>query len=78
MAKENINKFFNGAVTNPALAGKVAALAEENGFDFTEEELLELGATRPLSDGEVADAAGGNRRYSILELRRYSDPQEIV
>ena len=72
MAKENINKFFNGAVTNPALAGKVAALAGENGFDFTAEELLELGAARPLSDGEVADAAGGYRwRRTIEQLPDY-------
>ena len=78
MAKENISKFFNTAMTEKTLAEKLTALAGESGFAFTAEELLELGAARPLSDGEVADAVGGNRRLSILELRRYSDPQEIV
>ena len=60
MAKENINPFFDTAMTDKTLAAKLAALAGENGYDFTAEELLELGAARPLSDGEVAGAAGGD------------------
>ncbi len=59
MAKENIAKFFNAAMSDKALAENLATLATENGFEFTAEELLELGSSRPLSDDEVADAAGG-------------------
>lgn len=58
MAKENITKFFDAAMTDKALAAKVAALATENGYDFTADELLELGAARPLSDSEVENAVG--------------------
>ncbi len=59
MAKENIAKFFNAAMADKALAEKLAALAAKHGYDFTAEELLELGKARPLSDDEAADAAGG-------------------
>lgn len=59
MANENIAKFFDAAITDKALAEKLAALAAENGYDFTAEELLKLGAARPLSDAEAEDAAGG-------------------
>ncbi len=59
MAKENIAKFFDTAMTDKALAEKVAALAKECGYDFTAAELLEFGKARPLSDEEVAGAAGG-------------------
>ena len=71
MAKENINKFFSEAMTEKSLAEKLAALAGKNGFDFTVEELLELGAARPLSDGEAAAAAGG-RRLVDGDLGKYS------
>ena len=47
MAKENIAKFFNEAMTDKTLVEKLAA---ECGFAFTAEELLALGAARPLSD----------------------------
>ncbi len=59
MEKENIARFFSAVMTDKALAEKVASLATEHGCDFTAEELLELGAARPLSDDEVAGAAGG-------------------
>lgn len=59
MAKENITKFIDAAMTDKALATKLAALATENRCDFTAEELLEFGAARPLSDVEAEDAAGG-------------------
>ncbi len=59
MAKENIAKFFGAAMSDKALAEKVALLAAEHGCDFTAEELLELGAARPLSDEEAAGVAGG-------------------
>ena len=58
MAKENIAKFFDATVTDKALAEKVAALAAENGYDFTAAELLELGEARPLSDEEAAVTGG--------------------
>ena len=61
MEKENIAKFFDKAITDRALAEKLAALAGENGFDFTAEDLLKLGAARPLSDEDMRDAAGGKR-----------------
>ena len=35
MEKENIAKFFDKAITDRELAEKLAALAVENGFDFT-------------------------------------------
>ena len=59
MAKENIGKFFDTAMTDRALAEKLSALAVENGFDFTAEELLELGAQQPLSDDEAKAANAG-------------------
>lgn len=59
MEKENIAKFFDKAITDRELAEKLAALAVENGFDFTAEELLELGATRPLSDAVMGTVGGG-------------------
>lgn len=59
MAKENITKFFDAAMTDKALSGKVAALAAEHGYDFTAAEFLELGAARPLSDEDAGDASGG-------------------
>lgn len=61
MAKEIITKFFDVATTDKALAVELAALATENGYDFTAEELLELGAARPLSDDEAEGVAGGHR-----------------
>lgn len=59
MAKENITKFFDTAMTDKALAAELAALATENGYDFTVAELLELGAVRPLSDEGVEKVDGG-------------------
>ena len=60
MTKENIAKFFDAVVTDKTLAAELAALATENGYDFTAEELLELGEAWPLSDddAEKAVAAG--------------------
>lgn len=63
MAKEAITKFFDAAMTDRALAEKLAALATENGYDFTAEELLELDAARPISDGDVEDVSGGGAVY---------------
>ncbi len=59
MAKENIAGFVNAAMTEKALAEKLAALASENGFEFTAEELLELGSARPIDDADMENAAGG-------------------
>ncbi len=59
MAKENIARFFNAAMTDKALAEKLAALAAKSGFEFTAEELLELGSARPIDDAEMENAAGG-------------------
>ncbi len=55
MAKENIAKFFNAAMTDKALAEKLAALAAENGYDFTAAELLELGSAKALFEAKGAD-----------------------
>ena len=63
MAKENIARFFDAAMTDKALAEKFAALAAENGYDFTAEELLQLGAVRPIPDEDVKDASGGGAVY---------------
>ena len=70
MAKENITKFFNAAVTDPALAEKLAALAAENGCAFTAAELLELGAARPLEDEEATKAVGGMGECISSQLLR--------
>lgn len=59
MAKENIARFFEAAMTDKTLAGKVAALAVENGCPFTAGEFLEIGEASPLSDEELGDASGG-------------------
>ena len=59
MAKENITKFFDAAMTDKALAEKLAALAVEHGYDFTADELLKLGAARPLSDEDLENTVGG-------------------
>ena len=61
MAKENIAKFFDTAMTDKALAAELAALATENGYDFTVAELLELGAAYLISNNDAgkAVAAGG-------------------
>lgn len=50
MAKENIAKFYDAAMTDKALAAELAALAAE---------FLELGAARPLSDEDAGDVSGG-------------------
>lgn len=59
MAKENITSFFDAAMTDKALAGKLAVLAAEHGYDFTADELLEYGSERPLSNEEADGVAGG-------------------
>ena len=53
MSKENIAKFFEAAAADKALAEKLAALAAENGYAFTADELLEWGAVRPISDEDA-------------------------
>lgn len=65
MAKENITKFFDAAVTDKTLAAELAALATEHGCDFTAEELLELGAVRPLSDADAEKAAAGSHTLTL-------------
>lgn len=65
MAKENITKFFDAAMTDKALAARFAALAMENGYDFTAEELLEFGVTRPLSDDEMEKITGSRTFFSL-------------
>lgn len=64
MAMENITKFFDAAMTDKVLAEKIAALAVENGYNLTAEELLESGVARPLSEDEAERATGGSRHLS--------------
>lgn len=64
MAKGNITGFFEASAANPELAGKVAALASECGYEFTADELLDVGSVQPLSDGDVENASGGQLRPS--------------
>ena len=59
MAKENIARFIDAAMTDKALAAKVAALAAEYGYAFSAAELLEMGEVRPLSDADAEKAAAG-------------------
>lgn len=59
MAKENMTKFFELAVSDQDLAEKVVAFAAKNGFEFTTEELLEAGAARPISDEDAEATVGG-------------------
>ncbi len=59
MAKENIAKFFNAAMADKTLAGKLAALAAEHGCAFTAAELLEYAEARSISDKELAKVSGG-------------------
>lgn len=66
MAKENIVKFFEAAVSDQGLAEQISGLAAENGCAFSAQELLEIGEQRPLSDEEVDDAAGGNILIDLL------------
>lgn len=42
MAKETITEFLKASAANPELAGKVAALAAEYGYEFTAEEWSDL------------------------------------
>ncbi len=72
MAKENIAKFFNAAMTDKALSEKAAALASENGYDFTAAELLELGSARPIADADMENAAGG-----VMTIGINSSDEEI-
>lgn len=59
MARENITKFIEAAMGDRALAGELAELATECGYSFTAEELLALGASRPLSDDDAGRVSGG-------------------
>ena len=74
MAKENIAKFFDSAMTNKALAEIIAALATEHGYDFTAKELLEFGAMRPLSDADAENAAGGIVVYRFDQVQNGKRP----
>ena len=65
MARESIARFIDAAMTNMALAAKVAALAAEHGYNFVAEELLELGAVRPLSDADAEKAAAGSHTLTL-------------
>lgn len=59
MAKETMTEFLKASAANPELAGKVAALAAEYGYEFTAEELMEFGSVRPLPDEEAEAIQGG-------------------
>ncbi len=74
MSKENIVKFREALTQNSELSEKlkgahtpedVVAVAKEEGFDFTAEELTEYGKaavrTGKLSDEELGGVAGGER-----------------
>lgn len=65
MAKGAILNFFDAAVTDQELhkktiklAEQFVRLAEEYGYDFTAEELLELGTVQPLFDDDVESVGG--------------------
>lgn len=68
MVKEVITKFFDAAMTDKVLAEKLAALAEENGYNFTAAELLEVSAIQPITDEEMEIAAGGGKE-TLMETR---------
>lgn len=70
MKNENIEKFFIHAMTDRELAGKVAALAGKNGYEFGAEELLAMGSAQPLDDTDVAEAAGGTVCRAPKKLRK--------
>lgn len=69
MENKKIVRFLEGASTNKAMAEKIVALAGENGFDFTVEELREFISTlgnllvtdsvKALSDTESEKVWGG-------------------
>ncbi len=59
MAKENIAKFFNAAMSDKTLAGKLAALAKEHGCEFTAAELLKYAEAGSISDKELDKVSGG-------------------
>lgn len=59
MANSNISKYFTMVMTNSELAEKLVSLANENGYMFAVEELLEWGASRPLFDNETDQVQGG-------------------
>lgn len=63
MAKENISRFIDAATTDKALAEKVAVLASENDYDFTADELLEMGAACPFPDNNFKNIRGGIRPF---------------
>lgn len=66
-------------MTEKVLAKKLAALAVENGFDFTAAELLEFGAARPLSDTDAENAARGGCCYNpILDAARQKQDREML
>ena len=74
MAKENITKFLEAAMTDKTFAEKVASLAGESGYDVTAEELLKLGTQRPMSDEEAEAAAGGDGGRNPFDDPRYKSP----
>lgn len=69
MAKENITKFFDAAMTDKVLAEKLAALAAEHGYGFTAADLPGTGdkadsptdtdSVQSLSDTEAESVSGG-------------------
>lgn len=59
MARKNIAKFMEAVVTDQVLAEKFTALAGQQGYDFTVEELLEFGAVLPVSDEDMEQSVGG-------------------
>lgn len=59
MARKNIAKFMEAVVTDQVLAEKFTALAGQQGYDFTVEELLGFGAVCPVTDEDMEQSVGG-------------------
>lgn len=73
MAKGAIINFFDAAMTDQELhqkltelAERFAGLAEEYGYDFTAEELLEFGTVQPLFDDDVERVGGAVTPIRLL------------
>ena len=81
MAKGAIINFFNAAMTDQELHQKLtelekrfAGLAEEYGYDFTAEELMEFGTAQPLFDDDIENVTGGGGAKSYYVPKKRPEP----